>query len=133
MTLRVIPANVHAAIDYAAAPALLAAPRLLRMERPSPAARAPRLAGGLLALLTPVTDTPLAARRWIPMRAHLAADAVTGVVVAATPWATGQRKRGVRYWLPHAIVGAGELGMALMTREERPRRRRLLRRLRLRR
>lgn len=129
MTFRVIPANVHAAIDYATAPALIAAPRLLRMERLSSSARAPRLAGGLLALLTPVTDTSLAARRWIPMRAHLAADAVTGVVVAATPWATGQRRRGVRYWLPHALVGAGEIGLALLTRTEQPPRRRRLRRL----
>jgi len=130
MRLQIIPPNVHAAIDYAAAPALVAAPKLLRLEPDSAAARAPRLAGGLLGLLTPVTDTPLAARRWIPMRAHLAVDALTGVAVAAVPWVTGQRRRGVRYWLPHALVGANEIGMALMTRREQPRRRlrRLLRR-----
>jgi hypothetical protein len=130
MTLRVIPATVHTAIDYATAPVLLAAPTLLRVEGASASARAPRLAGGLLALLTPVTDTPLAAKRWVPMRAHLAADALTGIAVAAIPWATGQRRRGVRYWLPHAVVGAGEIGMALLTRPERPRRRRLRRLLR---
>ncbi len=130
MTLKVIPTSVHAAIDYATAPALLAAPKLLRIEPDTASARAPRLAGGLLGMLTPITDTPLAAKRWIPMRAHLAVDALTGVAVAAAPWVTGQRKRGARYWLPHALVGINEVGMALLTRRERPRRRlrRLLRR-----
>jgi hypothetical protein len=130
MRLQIIPPNVHAAIDYATAPALVAAPKLLRLQPDTASARAPRLAGGLLGLLTPVTDTPFAARRWIPMRAHLAVDALTGVAIAAVPWVTGQRRRGARYWLPHALVGANEVGMALLTGRERPRRRlrRLLRR-----
>jgi hypothetical protein len=59
------------------------------------------------------------------MRTHLALDAVAGVALAATPFVTRASKRGVRHWLPHAIVGANSLALALTTKEQPPRRRRL--------
>jgi hypothetical protein len=39
-------------------------------------------------------------------------------MLAAAPWALGTAKRGKRHWMPHAIVGAMEIGLALTTKTE---------------
>jgi hypothetical protein len=54
------------------------------------------------------------------MKVHLALDAVSGATLAAVPWATGARKRGLAHWLPHTAIGAFEIAMALMTKSEPP-------------
>ena len=121
MKLRVIPTKVHGAIDYVTAPALVAAPDLLRLDRLAGSSLTPRVAGAFAAAYSALTDYELGVRRVLPMRAHLALDAASGAVVAAAPWLFGSARRGVRHWLPHALVGAGEVGLALTT-ETRPRR-----------
>jgi hypothetical protein len=52
---------------------------------------------------------------------HLALDAMSGATLAAVPLATGARKRGLKHWLPHTVVGAFEIAMALTTKAEPPR------------
>jgi hypothetical protein len=52
------------------------------------------------------------------MRVHLALDALGGVVLGAAPWALGTAKRGRRHWLPHALVGAIEVALAVTTKTE---------------
>ncbi len=59
------------------------------------------------------------------MRTHLALDAVGGVTLAATPFLTRASKKGVRHWLPHALLGANEVVLALTTKQRRPRAQRL--------
>jgi hypothetical protein len=54
------------------------------------------------------------------MRVHLLLDAAGGAALAAVPWVAGSARRGVRHWLPHALVGATEIGLALTTRENPP-------------
>ena len=56
-----------------------------------------------------------------------------GAALAAVPLATGAHRRGTRHWLPHAMLGAFEIGMALFTQAEAPksRTRRLARVLKL--
>jgi hypothetical protein len=120
MELRVVPTKVHGAVDYATAPVLLAVPALLRLDRRSASGLAPRIAGVATAASSALTDNDLALRRVLPMRAHLLLDAVTGAAVAATPWLFGSARRGTRHWLPHAVVGVAEVGLALTTRT-RPR------------
>jgi hypothetical protein len=66
----------------------------------------------------------------VPMRAHLVADAAIGAAIAALPWVTGSARRGVRYWLPHALVGAADVALAVTTRvRPRSRKERLVARL----
>jgi hypothetical protein len=121
MERRFIPARLHAAVDYATGPALVAAPTLLRLNGSRASALAPRVAGASTAALAALSDHDLAARRLVPMRAHLVADAVAGVALAAVPWVTGAAKNGVRHWLPHALVGANEVALAFVTRTQEPR------------
>src|SRR4051812_37370296 len=113
-----ISTKTHAALDYVLGPTLVAVPTLLRLDESSPAAVAPR-AVGLTAIVANVfTDHELALAPAIPMKAHLMLDAGSGVALAAVPWLTGEARRGVRYWLPHLLVGAKEVTLALVTERE---------------
>ena len=109
MKIRVIPTNVHGAIDYVTAPALVAAPDVLRLNGGRASSAAPRVAGATAALYSALTDYELGLRRVIPMRVHLLLDAVGGSALAAAPWLFRSAGRGVRHWLPHALVGGGEV------------------------
>ncbi|HZR95563.1 MAG TPA: hypothetical protein VFA56_07700 [Gaiellaceae bacterium] len=121
MNLRVIPTSVHGAVDHVVGPALIAAPELLRLSKTSPEGVVPRVNGIAAALCSNLTDYELSLKNVIPMRLHLALDAVAGATLAAVPLVTGARKRGTRHWLPHTLVGAFEIAMALTTEKEAPR------------
>jgi hypothetical protein len=121
MNLRVIPTSVHGAVDHVVGPTLIAAPTFLRLPKASPEGIAPRINGAVAALYSNLTDYELSLKNLIPMRVHLALDAVSGATLAAVPLATGARKRGLRHWLPHTLLGAFEVGMALTTKAEPPR------------
>lgn len=118
---RFIPVAAHGLIDHVTGPVLLVAPEVFRMrKKDAPSAIAPRVVGAEISALNAFSDHPFAAKRAVPMKAHLAIDAVLGVALGALPWITGDAKRGKRYWLPHAIVGGKELFLAAFTRTSTP-------------
>ena len=51
----------------------------------------------------------------LPFQAHLALDAVGAVALAATPFVTGQWKKGSKQWLPHVGLALFELSSLLIT------------------
>ena len=120
MIVQVIPTRVHGVLDYATSGALLAAPELLRLKSVRRSALSPRVAGAGSAAYSALTDYELGAAKWIPMRVHLALDAVSGALLASSPWLLGYRKHGTRHWLPHTLVGASELLVALASKTESP-------------
>jgi hypothetical protein len=120
MRLRVIPTSVHGVVDHVVGPALIAAPTVLGLERKSPEGLVPRLNGIAAAVYSNLTDYELSMKNVIPMKLHLALDAMSGATLATVPLLTGARKRGTRHWLPHAMLGAFEIGMALFTQAEAP-------------
>ena len=116
MNVRVIPTEVHAALDYLASAANLAFPRLLGLgDEPSAVlvARIDGLAGAGYGLLT---DYELGALRIVPMSLHLALDAAKGIFMAASPWLFGFAKKGTRYWLVHVLMGTADVVVAMTTR-----------------
>ena len=123
MNLRVIPTSVHGVLDYATGSALLAAPELLRLKDVPRAALTPRLAGAGATVYSLTTDYELGVIRVLPMPVHLALDAMSGALLAASPWLLGYARNGMRYWLPHALVGASEILAALTTKTQPPQRR----------
>ena len=120
MAMRSIPTSVHGVVDYVTAPVLIAAPDIFRMRQASPAAIAPRATGAAAAVYSTLTDYELGLRRVIPMRVHLVLDAVSGAALAAVPWLSRSARNGKRYWLPHAVVGAAEVALALTTKTRPP-------------
>jgi len=119
MVANVIPTRVHGAVDYATNGALLAAPELLRLKDVPASALTPRVAGAAATAYSALTDYELGAVKALPMRAHLALDAAGGALLAASPWLLGTRRHGVRHWLPHTLVGLGEIAVALTSKTER--------------
>src|SRR3954451_22619592 len=116
MSLRVIPTRVHGVIDYLTSGTLLTAPELFRLKDVPSAALTLRLMGAKAAAYSLLTDHELGLVRLIPMPAHLALDAASGAFLASSPWLFGFAKNGTRYWLPHALIGVGELFAAVTTR-----------------
>jgi hypothetical protein len=51
----------------------------------------------------------------LPFQAHLALDAVGAVALAATPFLTGQWRRGRRYWATHVGLAVFELASLAIT------------------
>lgn len=115
MTTRVIPTQAHAVLDYLTGGTLVAAPRLLGLSGTT-AGKVLQMAGGIATAQSLMTDYELGLVKVIPMRAHLTLDAMSGAMVAASPWLFGFANNGTRYWLPHVIVGTTEILAAATTR-----------------
>jgi hypothetical protein len=120
MKLRFIPTSVHGTIDHVVGPALVAAPTVLGLKRTSPEGIAARGIGSVQALYSNLTDYEMSMKNVVPMRLHLALDAVGGATLALLPQLTGARQKGKKHWLPHLAVGAFEVGLALLTKTEPP-------------
>jgi hypothetical protein len=118
--MRVIPTSVHSAVDHVVGPTLVLVPTILRLGSTSAEGIVARAVGGTEAVYSNLTDYELSAKKIIPMPIHLALDAVGGVTLALVPQLTGARQRGKKHWLPHLAIGAMEVGMALLTKTERP-------------
>src|SRR4029450_5663091 len=101
MEMRFVPPKVHGAVDYATGPVLAFAPEIFRMKDGRSASLPPRVAGVAATAYSALSNHELAAKRVLPMRAHLALDALAGVAVAALPWIGGSAKKGKRHWIPH--------------------------------
>lgn len=121
MKVRFIPTKVHGAVDHVVAPALVLAPTLLRLGRTSPEGLTARAVGGVQAVYSNLTDYETSMKDVVPMKAHLALDAVGGATLALIPQLTGARERGKKHWLPHLAIGMLEIGMAALTKTEPPR------------
>jgi hypothetical protein len=112
---RPIDATLHGVTDYTAGTFLLTAfPKLAHIEG-TRAARQIRIAGGIHAGYSTITDYPLGIVRVLPFRAHLAIDAIGAIALAATPFVTGQFKEGRRQWVPHAALCLFELASLALT------------------
>ncbi|MDQ3795909.1 MAG: hypothetical protein M3316_09645 [Actinomycetota bacterium] len=114
--MRMIPTQVHGVLDYLTGGTLLSAPKVLGLNDVPASARVLRLAGGGAILYSLLTDYELGAVKLLPMPAHLAMDAASGVLLASSPWVFGFAKEGPRYWLPHVAVGTTEMLAAATTK-----------------
>ena len=115
MNIRFIPTRLHAVLDYATGASLLALPTVLRLDTSTASARATRGWGVIATVSGLVTKHELGVWRVLPMRAHLAADAAGGALLAAIPLVTGETRSETRNWLPPVVAGAMEILLALTT------------------
>lgn len=122
MTMRFVPTRVHAILDYATGATMLALPKLLGIRESRTSARAMRAWGATATLSGLVTQHELGAWRVVPMRAHLAFDAVAGAATAALPFLSSDVRREKRSWIPPVAAGTTQILLALTTRTESRRR-----------
>jgi hypothetical protein len=112
---RPIDSTLHGATDYTVGMLLMTVfPRLVGVAG-TRSARQIRRAGAIHAGYSTVTDYPLGVVKALPYKAHLAIDALGALALAATPFATGQFKRGRRQWLPHVGLALFELGSLMLS------------------
>jgi hypothetical protein len=110
-----IDSTLHGLTDYAVGTLLMTAfPRLTGIAG-TQAARQIRSAGAIHAGYSTLTDYPLGVAKLIPYRAHLAIDFVAALALAATPFVTGQWKKGRKQWVSHAALAAFELTSLVMS------------------
>jgi hypothetical protein len=112
---RPIDQTLHGFTDYTVGATLMTVfPRLTGIED-TRSARQVRTAGAIHAGYSTLTDYPLGVVKAIPYKVHLGLDAVGAVALAATPFVTGQWKKGRDHWVPHVALAAFELTSLLMS------------------
>ena len=105
---RPVDATLHGVVDYTAGATLLTVlPKLAGIEG-TRSARQIRTAAAIHTGYSALTDYPLGVVKAIPYQAHLALDALGAVALAATPFVTGQYKKGPKQWVPHVALALFE-------------------------
>jgi hypothetical protein len=115
MPPRPVDATLHGVVDYTAGSFLLTAFPMLAKVEGTRAARQIRTSAAIHAGYSALTDYPLGVVRLIPFRAHLVLDAVGALALAATPFVTGQYRKGRRQWIPHVALCLFELASLAIT------------------
>lgn len=112
---RPIDSTLHGMTDYTVGTMLMTVfPKLAGIDG-TQSARQVRAAGAIHAGYSTITDYPLGVVKLLPYKAHLAIDALGAIALAATPFVTGQYKKGRRQWVPHVGLSLFELGSLLMS------------------
>jgi hypothetical protein len=112
---RPIDSTLHGATDYSVGTFLMTAfPKVAGIED-TQSAKQIRIAGAIHAGYSTLTDYPLGIVKAIPYKAHLALDAIGAIALAATPFVTGQWKKGTDQWVPHVALAVFELSSLAMS------------------
>ncbi len=107
-----IPTKVHGVLDYMTAAFLHTLPRVMGWSRP--VTRLLDAAGGGATAYSLMTDYELGAVKVLPMKAHLALDALSGGALVGAALVMDDEDDDVRATL--AAIGAWEIAAALLTR-----------------
>ena len=107
-----IDTKTHGLMDYAMGLVLIAAPFVLGFADGGAAMWVPIVLGAGALLYSLMTDYELGIVRMIPMPVHLGLDAMSGLLLAASPWLFGFSEL---VWVPHLILGILEVGAAALT------------------
>jgi hypothetical protein len=110
--VRFIPSWLHGMLDYPLAILLIALPWLGGFADGGPAQWLPVGAGVVMLVMSAMTAYEMGLVRVIPLPVHLGADALLGTLLAASPWLFNFSEV---VWLPHLLLGLGEVGASLMT------------------
>ncbi len=112
---RPITAVLHGATDYTVGTLLMTAfPKLAGIEG-TESARQVRISGAVHAGYSTLTAYPLGIVKLIPFKVHLGLDLLGALAIGATPFVTGQWKKGRKHWVPQVGIAAFELQSLLLT------------------
>lgn len=110
--MRFISTKAHAKLDYFMGAVLIAAPGIFGFAEGGYETWIPVIVGGLVIVYSLFTDYEYSISRNIAMRSHLWIDGFLGGFLATSPWIFGFADY---VFLPHLILGLGEIGAALFT------------------
>jgi hypothetical protein len=110
-----IDETLHGATDYQVGALLTTVfPKLVGVEG-TRSAKQIRTSGAIHAGYSAFTSYQLGIVKVIPFKVHLALDALGAIALGATPFVTGQWKKGRKHWLPHVGLCAFELASLALT------------------
>lgn len=110
--MRFMSTQVHGAMDYLMGVVLIAAPWLFGFAAGGAETWIPVVLGIGAIVYSLLTDYELGAMPVINMKTHLGIDLAAGVVLLISPFVFGFYEM---VWVPHVVLGALEVGAALMT------------------
>lgn len=110
--MKFLSTKTHGILDYIVGALLIAAPWLFGFYQGGMESWIPIVLGAGTIVYSLITDYEMSVSRNISMKTHLTLDALAGVLLAASPWLFGFSDI---VYLPHLIVGLGELLVVLVT------------------
>jgi hypothetical protein len=110
--MRFIPTRVHGVLDYLTGLLLIAAPWVFGFADGGAEQWVPILLGVGVIGYSLLTRYELGVKRTLSVPTHLWLDVLGGALLAASPWLFGFADR---VYIPHLVIGAGEILIALMT------------------
>jgi hypothetical protein len=117
-TPKPISTKTHALLDYTLGPTLAFMPEAFGFPRSSAATVPARAIGGASMAYSMMTKYELGIYPVISMKQHLILDAITGGVMAASPWLFGFKDQRKRSWLPHVLFAAVESAIVMLSRTQ---------------
>ncbi len=112
---RPIDSTLHGVTDYTVGTFLMTAfPKIVDVEG-TESEKQIRISGAFHAGYSTITNYPTGIVKLLPFKAHLALDAIGALALAATPFVTGQYKKGTKHWVPHVALCLFELSSLAMT------------------
>lgn len=115
--MKPISTRTHTIIGLAVGAALIIAPWLFGFaEQGGAAVTIPIAIGGFILLSELTTTSPISLLKLVPMRIHIIADVLTGILLLASPWLFNFTSLVPNAWLPHVVVGILIVSYALLTR-----------------
>ena len=110
--MRVIPTKAHGMLDYLVGILLISAPWILGFAQNGAETWVPVILGAGAILYSLLTNYEMGVSKTISMRTHLGLDIASGIFLAASPWIFDFNEF---VYLPHLIVGLGEIIIAMIT------------------
>jgi hypothetical protein len=99
--MKIINTKVHGMLDYLVGIVLILSPWIWGLDPSSPEGMIFIILGVAALLYSLLTDYELGAAKVLSMRTHLALDAASGIILAASPWLLGFTKActsRILYW-----------------------------------
>lgn len=112
--MRPITTKIHGVLDYLGALLLIISPWLFDFANGGAAQWVPIIIGGMILIVSLITDYEFSMVKLVPMSTHLAFDILGGGLLAASPWLFGFADWV--FW-PHLLFGILLLGAGLLTRQ----------------
>jgi hypothetical protein len=120
---RFVPKRLHGYLDFLTVGLFLVGPEVFRVKDAPGSALPARAFGLVVGVSSALTDygpksDPLefGGLRTLSMRTHLIVDAIGGLTVGLSPWATGSWRKGWNYWAPQLLLMSSETFFALTTK-----------------
>jgi hypothetical protein len=113
---RPIRTSSHGLLDYSLSSTLLFAPNAFGFPTGGTASAVPRVMGGSALIYSALTRYELGLRPAISMKTHLILDAISGAMLAASPWLFGFGKLSrKRSWMPHVAFAMVEMAIVALS------------------